>query len=183
MLVGIDEVGRGCLAGPVVACAVILPDGYYNPDIKDSKKLSASKRDKLSLEIHNVAVGIGIGVVCSRVIDSAGIVPATKQAMHFALSRVGAAYSRVVVDAVKLNNLSCEETHPFKAEDLYPCVAAASIVAKVYRDSLMDRLSLIYDKYGWQKNKGYGTKAHLDAIASYGITPLHRVSFLKNYIK
>lgn len=179
---GIDEVGRGCLAGPVVACAVVLPADYENNEIKDSKKLSAKKRVKLANEIKAVALGVGLGVVCNRLIDKVGIVPATKQAMQIAFADVRVPCSTVVVDAVALNNLPCEHIHPYKAEDSFLCVAAASIVAKVFRDELMDSLHLIYPLYAWDKNKGYGTKAHTDALITHGKTLLHRRSFIKSYV-
>lgn len=181
-IAGIDEVGRGCFAGPVVACAVVLPDGYINPDIKDSKKLSAKKREVLDKLIREVAVGVGIGVVCNRLIDKIGIVPATKQAMHMALADLGVACSQIVIDAVKLNNLPCPSISPFKAEDDYTCVAAASIVAKVYRDALMDRLEESFPGYGLGKNKGYGSLQHRNALKSLGATAIHRKSFIKAYV-
>jgi ribonuclease HII len=182
ILAGVDEVGRGALAGPVVACAVILPLDYLNSDIKDSKKLSAKKRIQLAQEIRENAVAIGLGVVCNILIDKIGIVPATKQAMHRAIIQLKTTPDKIIVDAVALNNLPCAYEHPFKAEDLYPCVAAASIVAKVYRDSLMERLAAVYPAYGWAGNKGYGSAAHLAAIQSVGASELHRLSFLGNYI-
>lgn len=183
MIAGVDEVGRGCLAGPVVACAVILPADYVNTEIKDSKKLSAKKREKLYGIIMNDAVAVGIGVVCNSLIDSAGIVPSTKQAMHKAIVELSVQPSQVVIDAVPLNNLNCPHISPFKAEDSYLCVAAASIVAKVYRDALMDTLSPLYPEYGWNSNKGYGSKKHTDAIVQYGATLLHRLTFIKSYVK
>ncbi|GAB7141084.1 hypothetical protein RsTz2092_10450 [Deferribacterales bacterium RsTz2092] len=178
---GVDEVGRGSLAGPVVACAVILPLGYENPNIKDSKKLTAKKREHLNKLIREKAISVGIGVVSNEVIDSIGIVPATKQAMHEAIAQLNVVPTNIIIDAVELDNLPCPYIHPFKAEDKYICVAAASIVAKVYRDSLMARLAAIYPHYGWERNSGYGTKLHYQGITDYGLTPLHRRSFLKGF--
>ncbi|MDR2869945.1 MAG: ribonuclease HII [Deferribacteraceae bacterium] len=180
LVAGIDEVGRGCLAGPVVACAVILPDDYNNVEIKDSKKLSAKKRELLYDIILANALAVGLGVVCNKLIDTIGIVPATKQAMHYALTRLSLQPSEIVIDAVSLNNLPCPHIHPFKAEDSYQCVAAASIVAKVYRDRLMSRLAPLYPVYGWGSNKGYGSQQHMNAIREHGHTELHRLSFIKN---
>jgi ribonuclease HII len=183
LLAGVDEVGRGSFAGPVVACAIILPIDYTNPDIKDSKKItSIKKREKLSAEIYENAIAIGLGVVCSTLIDRIGIVPATKQAMHMAIARLSAPPDRIIIDAVALNNLPCPSESPQKAEDQYQCVAAASIVGKVYRDRLMDRLHETYPTYGWNSNKGYGSAAHIAAIKSIGVSPLHRMSFLGNYV-
>ena len=127
---GVDEVGRGCLAGPVVAGAVILPHDYVNPDIKDSKKLTAKKRELLYDVIMTDAVAVGLGVVCNRLVDKVGIVPATKQAMHKALVQLTVAPDEIVIDAVSLNNLPCNHIHPFKAEDSYICVAAASLLQR-----------------------------------------------------
>jgi ribonuclease HII len=183
IVAGIDEVGRGCLAGPVVACAVVLPPDYNNPDITDSKKLTAVKRLRLDAEIRKNALSIGLGVVCSLLIDKIGIVPATKQAMQLALARLSVNCEQIIIDAVPLNNLPCPSISPFKADLNYQCVGAASIVAKVYRDGLMDKLAALYPAYGWESNKGYGTKAHIDALQTVGRCPLHRRSFIKSYVK
>lgn len=180
---GVDEVGRGCLAGPVVACAVVLPPDYVNPDIKDSKKLSAKKREALDLDIRANAVSFGLGVVCAGLIDAMGIVPATRQAMHLALAELSVPCSQIIIDAVRLNNLPCPSIHPFKAEDKYLCVAAASIVAKVYRDRLMDTLHEQYPDYGFAKNKGYGAKDHTGALLGIGASPVHRKTFIRSYVK
>ncbi|MDR2884084.1 MAG: ribonuclease HII [Deferribacteraceae bacterium] len=177
IIAGVDEVGRGALAGPVVACAVILPPDYVNLEIKDSKKLSARKRERLAVEIQKNAIAIGIGVVCNILIDKIGIVPATKQAMHMAIIRLGTPCDKIIVDAVALNNLPCPHEHPYKADDLYPCVSAASIVGKVYRDALMVKLATVSPAYQWDKNKGYGSAAHIAAIKDVGLSPLHRRTF------
>ena len=179
--VGIDEVGRGCLAGPVVACAVILPDDFINPEIADSKKLTEKKRKSLYELITINAVDYGIGIVCNKIIDEHNILKATKQAMHLALSKLTKRYDHIIIDAVKLNNLRVSSEHPFKAEDKFAEVAAASIIAKVYRDELMKNLHYLFPEYNWYKNKGYGTKEHIESIKRCGLTFLHRKTFLKKY--
>lgn len=164
----------------MVACALVLPDGFHDDRIKDSKKLSAKKRDELYPYICNEAVSYGIGVVCPKIIDEINILRAVKQAMHMALNRIKCDYDKLIVDAVALNHINKEYIHPFKADDTYVQVSAASIIAKVYRDNLMKNLAKIYPQYKWDKNAGYGTKEHFEAVKKYGITPVHRKSFLKN---
>jgi ribonuclease HII len=178
--VGVDEVGRGCLAGPVVACAVILPENFNDTRIIDSKKISAKKREILSKLLKEESLAYGFGIVCSNIIDNINIVKATKQAMHLAIQKLNHIFDEIVTDAVPLKNLNRPHIHPFKAEDKYREVAAASILAKVYRDKLMENFHYKYDVYNWFSNKGYGTKEHIVAIKKYGITPIHRKSFLKN---
>lgn len=182
LIAGIDEVGRGCLAGPVVTCAVVFKSGFYDSRIKDSKKLSKKKREELYPFIIENAVSYGIGVVCPMIIDKINILNAVKQAMHLSLSRLTCDYDKLIVDAVALNNIDKEYIHPNKADDTYIEVSAASILAKVYRDNLMSNLSKIYKGYFWEKNAGYGTKEHIAAIKSLGITEAHRKSFIKNFI-
>jgi ribonuclease HII len=182
LICGVDEVGRGCLAGPVLAAAVVLPKDYYNKEVKDSKKLSAGTRERLADEIRANALSVGIGIVCSAIIDKIGILSATKQAMHMAIAQITAAFELVIIDAVSLNNLPAPHIHPFKADDTYFEVACASILAKVYRDDLMARLDGIYPDYGFAAHKGYGTAAHYEALKLKGFTPIHRRSFLKKLI-
>ena len=177
LIAGVDEVGRGCLAGPVVACAVVLPEGFSDKRIKDSKKLSRRAREMLYPYILENALGFGVGVVCNRLIDRINILNASKQAMHIALSRLSPCYDKIIIDAVGLKNLSGAEEHPIKADDHFIEVSAASIVAKVYRDRLMDYLSTVWQGYGWEKNAGYGTASHIEAIRRLGLTPIHRRSF------
>ncbi len=179
-IAGVDEVGRGCLAGPVVSAAVIFEDGFYDSRIKDSKKLSKKKREELYPFILENAVSYGIGVVCPLIIDKINILNAVKQSMHYALSRLNKEYDKLIVDAVKLNHIEKECIHPFKADDDYIQVSAASIIAKVYRDNLMCELAKTYKEFHWEKNAGYGTKEHMEAVQKYGITMVHRRSFLKN---
>ena len=182
IIAGVDEVGRGAFAGPVVACAVVLPPDYVNVAITDSKKLSAKKRALLDIEIRKNALAIGIGAICSLLIDKIGIVPATKQAMQLAINRLGRSCDQIIIDAVPLNNLACPSISPYKADLNYMCVGAASIVAKVHRDKLMADLAKLYPAYGWERNAGYGTATHIAALKSNGKTPLHRKSFIKSYV-
>ncbi|MDR2400111.1 MAG: ribonuclease HII [Deferribacteraceae bacterium] len=177
---GVDEVGRGCLAGPVAAAAVVLPKDYFNGEVRDSKRLNPKKRALIAADIHRNALSIGIGLVCNIIIDKIGILPSTKQAMHLAIARISVPYDLIIIDAISLNNLSTPHIHPFKADDTYFEAACASIVAKVYRDSLMEQLDEIYPEYGFASHKGYGTVAHCKVLKDNGITPLHRRSFLKN---
>ena len=182
IVAGVDEVGRGSLAGPVVACAVVLPESYVNPDIRDSKTLTAKKRAALDVVIRRESLAVGIGMVCNALIDAIGITLAVKQAMQVAIARLNVSCDSVIIDAVKLNNLPCPSIHPYKADRDYLCVAAASIVAKVYRDGLMDSMALLYPEFGWERNKGYGTEAHLAGIRALGRSVLHRRTFISKYV-
>ncbi|MGA1846202.1 ribonuclease HII [Deferribacter abyssi] len=181
--VGVDEVGRGAFAGPVVVCAVVLPAGFYDERIIDSKKISERNREKLARYIQEIAIDYSFGVVCNNLIDKINILQATRQAMHIALSKIKLNYKFIAVDSVKLNSIySCKIISIEKGESVFQNIAAASILAKVYRDSLMKRLHMYFPNYNWYKNKGYGTKEHINAIKKFGITYLHRRSFLKNYV-
>lgn len=182
IIAGVDEVGRGCLAGPVVAAAVVLKDDFYDDDIIDSKKIGEKKREILFDRIISNAKGYGFGVVCSEIIDRINILNATKQAMHIALSNIRCRYDKIIIDAVKLKNTDYPFEAEFKAEDKFIQVAAASILAKVYRDRLMRKMHLLYPDYRWDENKGYGTKKHTEAIRKHGITVLHRKTFLNKGI-
>lgn len=182
LIAGIDEVGRGCLAGPVVTCAVVFKSGFYDSRIKDSKKLSKKKREELYPFLIENAISYGIGIVCPIIIDKINILNAVKQAMQLSLSRLTCNYDKLIIDAVPLNHIDKEYIHPNKADDTYIEVSAASIIAKVYRDNLMTELAKTYKGYLWEKNAGYGTKEHIKAIKELGITPLHRKTFVKNFI-
>lgn len=183
-IAGIDEVGRGPLAGPVVAAAVILPADFYLPGIDDSKKLTEQKREQFYAQIKETAHGIGLGIIDNAEIDRINIFAATKKAMLLAVSQLVPKPDFLLIDAVKLDTPYPQEAI-IKGDGLSISIAAASIVAKVTRDRLLKNYDLQYPNYGFANNSGYGTKEHLDAIQAYGITPIHRKSFapVKEYIK
>lgn len=176
---GIDEVGRGPLAGPVVTAAVILPKDCDILYINDSKKLSEKKRKEVSLEILEKAVAVGFGVADEKTIDKINILNATKQAMREAVASLNPKPNMALVDAVTIEDLGIEQKAFVKGDAKSMSIAAASIVAKVKRDEFMEEMDELYPEYGFKSNKGYGTKAHMDALREYGPCPIHRVSFLK----
>lgn len=175
-IAGVDEVGRGPLAGPVVAAAVMLPEDFYLNGIDDSKKLSEKKRDEYYGFIQEKAIAIGIGIVDSKVIDEINIYEATKKAMNIAISSLSQQPDVLLIDAMKLET-------PFLVESIIKgdaksiSIAAASIIAKVTRDRMMKEFSNQYPFYRFEQNMGYGTKDHLDALGKFGVTPIHRKSF------
>lgn len=174
---GIDEVGRGPLAGPVVACAVILPKGFVYPGINDSKKLTEKKRTELDRVIRENAISFAISEVSAGKIDEINILNGTKKAMSDAVRSLKVQPSHLLIDAVKLSDLDIPQTSVIGGDARSVSIASASILAKVYRDSLMKELSAKYPEYGFDSNKGYGSKAHIEAIKKYGLSPCHRVSF------
>jgi len=178
-IVGIDEAGRGPLAGPVFAAAVIFPPDYQNEEINDSKKLSAKKREELFKEITTHALGYGIASVSASEIDKLNIYEATRKAMHEALKKVSASYDLIITDAMPFFDMPKPVIALVKGDAQCLNVAAASILAKVSRDQYMEELDKRYSMYGFKKNKGYGTKEHLLALEKYGIIENeHRKSFI-----
>jgi ribonuclease HII len=177
---GIDEAGRGPLAGPVVAAAVILPPGTAIRGVDDSKRLPAERREALFHEIRGAAVCIGVGAASSREIDRLNILRATHIAMVRALSRLRVPPERVIVDGLRVPVLPEDHIAVVDGDEKVHCVACASIIAKVLRDRLMTRLGRRYPHYGWENNAGYATPDHRDAIFSVGLTPHHRRSFELN---
>jgi ribonuclease HII len=175
-IAGVDEVGRGPLAGPVVAAAVILPNDFYLSGIDDSKKLSEKKRDEYFQVIKEKAIAIGIGVIETEVIDSINIYEATKKAMNIAIYGLNRHPDVLLIDAMKLHTPYLEESI-IKGDAKSISIAAASIVAKVTRDRMMKEYASKYPEYQFQNNMGYGTKDHIEAIEKFGITPIHRKSF------
>lgn len=175
-IAGIDEVGRGPLAGPVVAAAVILPKDFQILGINDSKQLSSEKRDELFAEIQKHALGIGIGIKDHNIIDDINIYQATKLAMLEAIQQLPQTPEYLLIDAMKLATTIPQESL-IKGDGKSLSIAAASIVAKVTRDRLMSEYDLLYPGYGFAKNAGYGTKIHLVGIEKIGICPIHRRSF------
>lgn len=175
---GCDEAGRGCLAGSVYAAAVILPDGYDNPSLNDSKRLSAAKRMRLRDEIVRDAVAWAIGVVTPEEIDQINILRASILAMHRALDQLAVIPEAIIVDGNRFQPYrDLPYTTIVKGDGKYQAIAAASILAKIYRDEYMERLAQEFPRYGWQSNKGYPTPQHREAIRQYGVTPYHRKSF------
>ena len=175
---GCDEAGRGCLAGPVVAAAVILPKGYKNIMLDDSKKISEKNRNELRIEIEKNAVAIGIGIVEERKIEKINILQASLLAMHLAIKNLAIKPSHLAIDGNKFNPYpKIDHTCIIKGDGKYLNIAAASIIAKTKRDEIMKRLSEIYPEYLWNQNKGYPTKKHKNAISEFGITKYHRKSF------
>jgi len=176
-IAGMDEVGRGPLAGPVVAAAVILPANADLPGIDDSKKLSPRKRLQLFHLIHQQAQGIGLASINQQVIDKVNIYQATLMAMYQAIAYLSPPPDYLLIDAVKLPKLNIPQKSIIKGDALSISIAAASIIAKVVRDQLMEKLDELYPRYGFAQHKGYGTLTHRQAIAQYGLCPLHRQSF------
>lgn len=176
MIAGIDEVGRGPLAGPVVAAAVILPENFSVVGVNDSKQLSGAKRDELFATIMDTAVAVGIGVQSHEVIDKVNIYEATKLAMREAIDNLDVPPDFCLIDAMPLKYCK-NELSLIKGDSKSISIAAASIVAKVTRDRMM----LAYDKsfpgYGFSQNMGYGTKKHLKGLESKGVCPIHRLTF------
>lgn len=189
-IAGVDEVGRGPLAGPVVAAAVVLPEDFDTLGVNDSKKLSEKKREELFDIIEGEALGIGIGIVDHDVIDEINILQATKKAMKEAVEscnrmleeRFGTGCDFVLLDAVSLEGTECPQKAIVKGDAKVLAIAAASIVAKVTRDRMMVDFAKIYPGYGFEKNKGYGTKKHYEGIGERGICPIHRRTFLKKIL-
>lgn len=181
VLVGIDEVGRGPLSGPVVASAVVLPPHIELLGLKDSKKLSSQKRDELYDEIRETALAIGVGIVDAGRIDEINILQATFEAMRQALAQIDISYECILVDGNKeIPKVNMTQHAIIGGDNKSASIAAASVIAKVTRDRMMEEYAKIYPGYDWESNKGYGSQKHYEAIRRQGITPLHRKSFLKN---
>ena len=180
-IAGIDEVGRGPFAGPVVACALILPKDCDILYINDSKKLSEKKRDELYDILVEEAVGIGIGIVPSQRIDEINILQATYEAMRIAIADLPVVPDVLLNDAVTIPEVTIPQVPIIKGDAKSITIGAASIVAKVTRDRMMEDYAKEYPQYAFEKNKGYGTAEHIKAIKEYGLCPIHRRSFVKNY--
>ena len=175
---GCDEAGRGCLAGSVYAAAVILPDGYENELLNDSKQLTEKKRYQLREIIERDAVAWAVGIVTPEEIDKINILNASILAMHRALDQLKVRPQAVIVDGNRFKKYGdLPHTTIVKGDGKYLSIAAASILAKTYRDDYMNKLAEEYPQYDWRSNKGYPTKKHRDAIREYGTTPYHRLSY------
>jgi ribonuclease HII len=175
---GCDEAGRGCLAGSVYAAAVILPEGYENPLLNDSKQLTEKRRYELREMIERDAVCWAVGIVTPEEIDRINILNASILAMHRALDQLTVRPEAVIVDGNRFKRYhDLPHTTIVKGDGKYMAIAAASILAKTYRDDYMNRLDAEYPQYDWRKNKGYPTKKHREAIRQHGTTPYHRMSY------
>ena len=188
IIAGVDEVGRGPLAGPVVAAAVVLPEDFNVLGVDDSKKITEKNREKLFTEIKAECVSWGIGMASHEIIDEINILQATKLAMKRAvkdleknLAKRGAGSLDIVLfDAVKIEDLDIPQKSYIKGDGKVLAIAAASIIAQVTRDRMMIEYAREYPWYAFEKNKGYGTKAHYEGIREKGVCPIHRKTFLKN---
>ena len=178
---GIDEAGRGPLAGPVVVAAVIMPKDSMIEGVNDSKKVSEKKRETLYEQIINEAIAYGVGIIDQKEIDEINILNATKKGLTTAIKELKVKPQRILVDALTgIDTCGIPYTSIIKGDAKEYSIAAASIIAKVTRDRIMREWDEIYPQYGFEKHKGYGTKMHIDAIKEYGLCPLHRLSFVKN---
>lgn len=183
LICGVDEAGRGPLCGPVVAGAVILKKDEFIEGINDSKKLSEKKREKLFDEIKEKAIAVGVGIVYQEEIDEINILNATKKAMKMAVENLEVKPDFVLIDGNQNVKLEMESEPVVKGDALSISIAAASIIAKVTRDRMLIEDDKKYPEYGFAKHKGYGTKAHIEAIKKYGLCPLHRKTFCKKFVE
>ena len=172
---GVDEAGRGCIAGPVVAAAVILPKDFRHPFLNDSKQLNVRQRNELRPVIEANAVAFGVGIIDNNIIDDINILQATYRAMHAAVGQLASLPELLIIDGNRFKPYP-GITHQtiIKGDGKYMEIAAASVLAKTYRDVIMEQLHLEFPMYLWKKNKGYPTIEHREAVAKYGSCPYHR---------
>ena len=182
VICGVDEAGRGPLAGPVVTCAVILPKDETILYLNDSKQVSKKKREELYEIILDKAVAYSIGISSEEVIDDINILQATYQAMRMSIDNLKVKPDILLNDAVKIPNVNIHQVPIIKGDTLSASIAAASIVAKVTRDKIMQEYDSLYPEYGFADNVGYGSAKHIEAIKKYGPTPIHRKTFIKNFV-
>lgn len=182
-IAGVDEAGRGPLAGPVVAAAVIFNSKTFIENVNDSKKISENKREQLYDIIIEKALAFGVGVVDEKMVDEINILQATMGAMKEAVSNLKITPDLVIIDGNKSFKTKLETKPIVKGDSLSFSIAAASILAKVTRDRIMRKASEDFPEYLWSKNKGYGTREHINAIKKYGPSPLHRISFLSKILE
>lgn len=176
-IAGIDEVGRGPLAGPVVAAAVILPPDFFLPEVNDSKKLKASVRSELAAAIKEAATAWSLAALFPPYLDQINILNATREAMRTAVEHLTPCPDFLLIDAVKLHDIDIKQRSIIKGDSSSVSIACASILAKVERDRSMEAFDMLYPGYGFAKHKGYGTRAHLEALMQQGICPIHRESY------
>ena len=180
---GIDEAGRGPLAGPVVVASVMLPENSMIEGVNDSKKISESKREKLYDIILQEAISYGIGIIYQDEIDEINILQATKKGLHEAVANMNVKPNVILVDALTgIDTLGIPYKSIIKGDAKSYSIGAASIIAKVTRDRIMREWDKVYPEYGFAGHKGYGTAKHIEAIKKYGLTPIHRRSFCKNFV-
>lgn len=180
---GIDEAGRGPLAGPVVVASAIMPRNSMIEGVNDSKKISEKKREKVFEQIIKEAVSYGVGIIDENKIDEINILQATKLGLTTSLKELKVKPDFILVDALReINTFDIQYMSIIKGDALSYSIAAASIIAKVTRDRIMLMYDEMYPEYGFAKHKGYGTAAHIEAIKKYGLCPIHRESFTKNFI-
>lgn len=183
LVCGVDEAGRGPLCGPVVAAAVILKPGQMIDGVNDSKKISEKKREKLYEDIMASALAVGVGMSDVDVIEEVNILNATKLAMKQAISNLKVQPEYVLIDGNQMIDITIDAETVVSGDAKSESIAAASIIAKVTRDRMLLEWDKEYPEYGFAKHKGYGTKAHIEAIGKYGLTPLHRKSFCTKFVK
>jgi len=176
-IAGIDEVGRGPLAGPVVAAAVILSPGFFLPEVNDSKKLSAKVRAELANAIKKVAIAWSLAAVFPPYLDQINILNATREAMRTAVEHLTPGPDFLLIDAVKLHDIDIKQRSIIKGDSNSVSIACASILAKVERDRSMEAFDMLYPGYGFARHKGYGTREHLEALMKQGLCPIHRESY------
>ena len=181
LICGVDEAGRGPLAGPVCAAAVILPEGYEIPGLNDSKQLTDKKRRELFPIIKEQAIAYGISMVDEKIIDEINILNATFQAMHEAIAQLEPKPDLALIDGNRVTDFGVEAMAVVKGDAKDASIAAASILAKVTRDMYMEKMDQEYPQYGFAVHKGYGTRRHYDAIREYGMCPIHRQTFRKKF--
>jgi len=177
MIAGVDEVGRGPLAGPVVTAAVILPEEFVLPGLTDSKKLTAKRRDSLAHAIKQQAISWALGEASIEEIDDINILHATMLAMQRAVANLDVTPNEILVDGNRTPDFGIPATAIVGGDGLEPCISAASVIAKVARDEMMVRYAAQYPGYGFETNSGYPTKLHIQGLQEHGVTPIHRRSF------
>ncbi len=183
LIAGIDEVGRGPLAGPVCVACVIMPLDDIIDGVDDSKKLSEKRREELAMLIKQKAIAYNIQMISPKIIDEINILEATKLCMKNAIENLGVKPDIVLVDAINKLDTSVKIRGIIKGDALSYSIGSASILAKVERDNLMKEYAKTFPEYGFEKHKGYGTKLHIEALKKYGATNIHRNSFIKNFVE
>ena len=181
---GVDEAGRGCLAGPVVAAAVILPKNFTHDFLNDSKQLTREQRDELRPIIEKNAISYSVGIIDNHMIDEVNILQATFLAMHQAIERLKKTPTLLIIDGNRFRPYkTIQHKTIIKGDEIYMEIAAASVLAKTYRDELMENLHHEFPQYNWKKNKGYGTAEHRKALQEHGNCAYHRRSFRLSYVE